>query len=180
MIFGDPYRFAIWAEYVSQWSDSYKNGLFYLIVNGNLYPADIRTSTLSADLYEITDEDCALVPFPENRDIFTLPTKEAFDTLFNLACPEPSDEDEYPDQVFDYCIKSSNVSSFGGCFFAVANDSSMRIIGGQTEHLIKDEGAEKNTWKYVANPIIEDVILPKDEIKEIIMQVKGYADFLKK
>lgn len=180
MIFGNPYRFAIWADYVPQWSDSYKNGLFHLIVNGNFYPADIRTSTLSADLYEITDEDCALVSFPENREIFTLPTKEAFDSLFNLAYPEPSDEDEYPDQIFDYCIKSSNVSSFGGCFFAVANDSSLRIIGGQTEYLIEDESAEKNIWKCVDNPIIEDVIISKDEIKKIIMQVKEHAGFLLK
>lgn len=28
MIFGDPYRFAIWIEYVPQWGDSIKNGFF--------------------------------------------------------------------------------------------------------------------------------------------------------
>ncbi|WP_239954914.1 immunity 42 family protein [Pantoea sp. Z09] len=178
MIFGDPYRFAIWTDYIPQWSESYENGLFYLLINGNLYPDDIRTSTLSTDLYEITGKDCALVSHPENREIFTLPKKEAFEALLNLAYPEPSEDDEYPEQVFDYCITSSNVSSFGGCFFAVANEGSLRIIGGQTEHLIKDESGEKNVWGCINNPNIEDITISKDEINEIIMQVKEFADSL--
>ncbi|WP_309297156.1 Imm42 family immunity protein, partial [Enterobacter hormaechei] len=41
MIFGNPYRFAIWTDYIPQWGESYKNGLFHLIINGNLYPHNI-------------------------------------------------------------------------------------------------------------------------------------------
>lgn len=40
MIFGNPYHFAIWTELVPQWSESYKNGLFHLVINGSLYPDD--------------------------------------------------------------------------------------------------------------------------------------------
>ena len=28
MIFGDPYRFAIWVELIPEWSETHKNGFF--------------------------------------------------------------------------------------------------------------------------------------------------------
>ncbi|WP_166873345.1 immunity 42 family protein [Enterobacter sp. Ap-1006] len=180
MIFGDPYRFAIWTEYVPQWGGAIKNGLFYLVINGNLYPGDVRTSTLFSDLYEIIANDCALISHPQNKDIFSLPTEDAFKNLFRLAYPEPSEEDEYPEQVFDYCITSPNVSEFGGCFFAVANDVSLRIIGGITEHLVKDESEGRNIWESIAKPLLEDVTISINEINEIMFNVKEYADSLLK
>lgn len=180
MIFGDPYRFAVWVDHVPQWGEPYKNGLFYLVINGNLYPGDVRTSTLSTDLYEIIDNDCALMSRPRNDYIFQLSTEEAFKQLFDLAYPEPSEEDEYPEQVFDYCIPSSSVSSFGGYFFAVASDTSLRIIGGVTEHLVKDKNEDRNIWENINKPLLEDITIPKDEIIKIMTNVIEYADSLLK
>ncbi|HIE5389565.1 TPA: immunity 42 family protein [Enterobacter cancerogenus] len=180
MIFGNPYRFAIWMEHVPQWGETYKNGLFYLIINGNLYPRDVRTSTLSSDLLEITDNDCALISHPQNEDIFSLTKENAFKELLNLAYPEPSQEDEYPEQTFDYCITSSIVSESGGRFFAVANDKSLRIIGGVTERLVEDKSGSGNSWEYIKIPLIEDITLSKSEINIIMTDVKKYSDvFLK-
>lgn len=175
MIFGDPHRFAIWIEYIPQWSDAYKNGIFSLIINGNMYPDNINVSTLSADLYEIIDNDCSLVSQPQNKSIFGLPTIEAFNSLFNLAYPEPSEEDEYPEQNFDYCITSSNISDFGACFFAIANEDSVRLIGGKTERLVKNESEDKNYWENIKSPVIEDITLSKNEINKIINEVKEYS-----
>ncbi|HGJ5875057.1 immunity 42 family protein [Arsenophonus apicola] len=173
MIFGDPHRFAIWVEYVPQWSDSYRNGLFCLIINGNMYPDNIRVSTLSVDLYEIIDNDCALVSQPKNESIFGLSKKDAFNRLFKLVYPEPSEEDEYPEQDFDYCVMSSNVSDSGCCFFVVADEYLVRIIGGKTEQLVESE--DGNYWEHIEQPIIEDVILSKDEINKIINDVRDYS-----
>lgn len=178
MIFGNPYRFAIWADYVPHWGESYKNGLFYLIINGNLYPKDIRTSTLSSDLYEITDDNCALVSHPKNYDIFSLPTKSAFKRLSDLAYPKSTKEDEYPEQIFDYCITAPNVNNSGGCFFAVANDKSLRIIGGVTERLVVDSSKEKNVWECIDRPKLEDITLSRYEINEIIINIKKYKSSL--
>ncbi|MEB6380842.1 immunity 42 family protein [Leclercia adecarboxylata] len=178
MIFGNPYHFAIWTEFVPQWSESYKNGLFHLIINGKLYPDDIRTSTLSSDLYEITDSDCALISQPQNDEIFYLSTETAFKRLFDLAYPQPSEQDEYPEQIFDYCIISSNISSRGGCFFAVSNDTSLRIIGGMIQHLVKDESEDKNVWEYIKKPLLQDVIILKHDLNEIMINVRQYADSL--
>lgn len=180
MIFGNPYRFAIWTDYVPQWGESYKNGLFYFIINGNFYPGDVRTSTLSSDLYEIIDSDCALMSHPQNNAIFSLSTDDAFNRLYDMAYPEPSEEDEYPEQIFDYCISPPNISSFGGYFFAVANDTSLRIIGGVVEHLVKYADEGKNVWENVNQPLIEDITISRDEINEIMAEVKEYASSLLK
>lgn len=178
MIFGNPYNFAIWTEHVPQWGEHYKNGLFYLVINGNLYPGDVRTSTLSSDLYEIIDNDCALISQPQNEEIFSLSTENAFKCLFDLAYPEASEDNEYPVQKFDYCITSPNISSFGGYFFAVANDTSLRIIGGVTERLVKNGIEERNIWKKINKPLLEDIFISKNEINEIMVRVKEYADSL--
>lgn len=178
MIFGDPHRLAIWTEYVPEWSGGYKNGLFYLVINSNMYPEKIRVSTLSVDLFEIIDSDCALVSQPRNDQIFGLSTKEAFNKLFNLAYPESSADDEYPEQNFNYCITSSNISDSGCCFFALSNETSVRIIGGKTERLIRDEMEDKNYWETIKQPIIEDVIISKNEIETIIKEVKEYSQYI--
>jgi hypothetical protein len=178
MIFGNPYHFAIWTDFVPGWSELYKNGLFHLIINGKLYPYDIRTSTLSSDLYEITDNDCALISQPQNDEIFYLPTEIAFKRLFDLTYPEPSEQDEYPEQIFDYCITSSNISSCGGCFFAVANDISLRVIGGVIQQLVKDESDEKNVWEYIKKPLLQDITILKHDLNEIMSNVREYADSL--
>lgn len=174
MIFGNPYRFAVWVEIIPEWSGDFKNGLFYLIVNGNMYPGDIRTATLSADLYELIEDGCALVSHPRNDDIFALPAKDAFDSLYKLAHPESLD-DEYPDQVFDYCIASTNVSGFGGCFFAVADQDNLRIVGGAVERLVKSSTDDVGYWESVDDPKIEDVILSREEINKIVSGLKEYA-----
>ncbi|HCQ7773906.1 TPA: immunity 42 family protein [Enterobacter kobei] len=176
MIFGNPYRFAIWTDYIPQWGESYKNGLFHLIINGNLYPHNIRTSTLFSDLLEITDNDCALISHPQNEDIFSLSTEHAFKELLNLAYPEPSQEDEYPEQTFDYIITSSNISESGGRFFAIADGKSLRIIGGVTERLVEDRSGNGNRWEYINKPFIEDITLSKKEVDIIMADVKKYAE----
>lgn len=178
MIFGNPYHFAIWTDFVPGWSELYKNGLFHLIINGKLYPDNIRTSTLSSDLYEITDSDCALISQPQNDEIFYLPTEIAFKRLFDLTYPEPSEQDEYPEQIFDYCITSSNISSCGGCFFAVSNDISLRVIGGVIQQLVKDESEEKNVWEYIKKPLLQDITILKHDLNEIMSNVREYADSL--
>ncbi|WP_042820502.1 immunity 42 family protein [Yersinia wautersii] len=176
MIFGDPYRFAIWVECIPQWSDSYKNGFFYFFVNGNMYPDDIRTSTLFIDFYDVLDEKNALISLPCNDEIFNAPTNEAFDSLFKLAYPESTQDDEYPDQVFDFYASSTIINDSGAYFFAVSNESLVRIIGGKITKLV-DRNNEK-VWENIDRPLIEDITIPKNEISDIITRLKEYSTSL--
>jgi len=176
MIFGDPYRFAIWVECIPQWSDSFKNGFFYFFVNGNMYPDDVRTSTLSVDLYDVIDDKHAFISLPRSDEIFNTPTNEAFDALFKLAYPESIEDDEYPDQLFDFCSSSTIINESGAYFFAVSNEDSVRIIGGKISQLV--DGEDRRVWENIEKPLIEDVVITKNEIREIIAELKDYSNAL--
>ncbi|WP_369690902.1 Imm42 family immunity protein [Phytopseudomonas flavescens] len=151
-----------------------KNGLFYFIVNGNLYPKDIRVATLSTDCFEVIEDGSALISFPENNDTFTLPADEAFNRLYSLAYPEPSADDEYPEQMFDYYITPTNISESGGCFFAVANECDLRIVGGTVECLLEDSVKGVHYWGKIKDPKIEEVVVSKEEMNRITSDLNKY------
>lgn len=176
MIFGDPYRFAIWIECIPQWSESYKNGFFYFFVNGHMYPEDLRISTLSVDVNDVIDEKNALLSFPCNDDIFKATTIEAFNALFKLTYPESTQDDEYPEQVFDYCASPAIINESGSYFFAVSNESSVRIVGGKITELV--DGQNGRAWEDIEQPKLEDITIPKKEISEIITSLKKYSSDL--
>ncbi|MGY3095498.1 immunity 42 family protein [Pantoea agglomerans] len=176
MIFGDPYRFAIWIECIPQWSESYKNGFFYFFIDGHMYPEDIRTSTLFVDIYDVIDEKNALLSFPCNDEIFKATTTEAFNSLFKLTYPESTQDDEYPEQVFDFCASPTIINDSGAYFFAIANESSVRIVGGKITELVS--GDNGRTWVDIEQPNLEDITIPKKEISEIIASLKKYSSDL--
>jgi len=173
MIFGDPYRFAIWIECIPQWSESHKNGFFYFFINGHMYPEDIRTSTLYVDVYDVIDEKNALRSFPCNDKIFKAPAIEAFNALFKLTYPESTQDDEYPEQVFDFCASPTIVNDSGAYFFAIANEISVRIVGGKITKLV--DGVGGRVWEDIDQPLIEDITIPKNEINEIITSLNRYS-----
>lgn len=117
MIFVDPCRFGIWVECIPPWSQIYKNGFFYFFVNGNMYPSDIRTSTLDVDFNDITDGENALTSLPCDDGIFNASKEDAFNYLFRLAYPEATQEDECPVENFDFCASITIIKESGAYFF---------------------------------------------------------------
>ena len=179
MIFGDPYRFAIWIECIPQWSESYKNGFFYFFINGHMYPEDIRTTTLFVDVYDVydvIDEKNALVSFPCNDELFKDTTNEFFNALFKLTYPESTPDDEYPEQVFYFCASPTVINESGAYFFAISNESLVRIVGGKITELV--DGENGRTWEDIEQPNLEDITIPKKEITEIIASLKKYSSDL--
>lgn len=176
MIFGDPYRFAIWVEHVPQWGEFYKNGLFYFVVNGHMYPDDVRTSTLNVDIYDVIDNENALITLPCNDEIFKSSTSDAFNTLMKLAYPESTEEDEYPEQVFDFCAAPAIITDTGAYFFVVSNEEFVRVIGGKVTKLVDQN--DEIVCRNIDSPLIEDVTISKNEISEIITKLKEYSTSL--
>ncbi|QIR26084.1 MULTISPECIES: immunity 42 family protein [Kluyvera] len=174
MIFGDPYRFAIWVDPVPEWSESFLNGFVYIFIKGKMFPDDIRTSTLSVDVFEIIDESSPLVSFPVNEDIFNLKADVAFSSLMSLAYPESSSEDEYPDQKFDFCINIPNVNASGMQLFAVSNGIDIKILGAKTEQLVENLATGKNEWEEIDDVLAESVVIPNVEIDNILSSLKEY------
>lgn len=175
MVFGDPYRFAIWVDSVSEWGESFPNGLLYILINGKMFPDEIRTSTLSVDAFELINESNPLVSLPVNAEIFNLSASEAFISLMSLAYPEPLNDDDYPDQIFDYCINSSDVNLSGMRLFAVSDGLNTKIFGAKTDELLPVAGTERNEWKKIENVLVEETIISNNEIVKIINAFREYV-----
>lgn len=173
MLFGDPYRFAIWIEHVPQWGDSIKNGFFYFFLNGNMYPNDIRTSTLFVDYDDVIDSENALVAMPYDDKIFNAPTDEAFKSLYEMTYPQPTPEDEYPEGIYKFKASPTIISESGAYFFAVSDKDTVRILGGKVSELV--DCGETRIWQDIKHPVIEDIILEKKEINEIISRFSEYT-----
>ncbi|QCJ68502.1 hypothetical protein C9446_00620 [Providencia heimbachae] len=176
MIFGDPYRFAIWIEHVPQWGESIKNGFFYFFLNGSMYPDDIRTSTLFVDCDDIIDPENALVALPYNDEIFNASTDKAFEYLYKMAYPQPTPENEYPDEICDFNASPTIIKESGAYFFAVSNKDFVRILGGKVSELV--DFGEKRAWEDIKHPVIEDITIEKAEIKKIISGLREYSTSL--
>lgn len=178
MIFGDPYRFAIWIEHVPQWGESIKNGFFYFFLNGNMYPNDIRTSTLFVDYDDVIDPENALVAMPYDDEIFNASTDKAFECLYKMAYPQPTPENEYPEGICKFNASPTIILESGACFFAVSNNYFVRILGGKVSELV-DYGERRN-WQDIKHPAIEDITLEKNEINKIISSFREYTTCLLK
>ena len=60
MLLGNPYKFAFLIERIPDWEKgSWKNGIMFVIINDNIYPKDVRTTTFNSEIPEILDSDSA-------------------------------------------------------------------------------------------------------------------------
>lgn len=176
MIFGDPYRFAIWIEHVPQWGDSIKNGFFYFFLNGSMYPNDIRTSTLFVDYDDVIHPENALIAMPQDDKIFNASTDKAFEYLYKMANPQPTPEDEYSEGIWKFNASPTIIQESGACFFAVSNKDLVRILGGKVSELV-DQG-ERRIWQDIKHPVIEDVTIEKSELNKIISSFREHTTSL--
>lgn len=138
-----------------------------------MYPDDIRTSTLFVDYIDVIDPGNALVALPFDEEIFNTPTEKAFKYLYEMANPQPTPEDEYPEGIGKFNVSPTIILESGACFFAVSNKDFVRILGGKVSELV--DCGERRIWQEINTPVLEDIILTKKEINEIISSFRQHT-----
>ena len=54
MLLGDPYRFAFLIERIPEWEKTgWKNGIMFVIINDDVYPKYVRTTTFNSEMPDI-------------------------------------------------------------------------------------------------------------------------------
>lgn len=135
MILGNPDKFAIIIEVVSDWNidQSFNNGVLIFSVDGKLYPGDeIVNATLNSELPHL--KDCMSNVGIDER-LFNLSKDEAFSEMYNLYSTEDWNVDA------DYCFDISPLSfTDDDCLiFAVSNGTETRILAASELKYIKAE-----------------------------------------
>lgn len=65
------------------------------------------------------------------------------------------------------------LTSLEHVFFAVSNKDFVRILGGKVSKLVDYD--ERRVWENIEHPVIEDIIIEKNEINTIISKLKEYS-----
>lgn len=181
MFFGDPYRFAIFAECIPDWnppSGSFYNGLFYYSIDGNFFPQDLRTATLCVDVNTLLDPANALYTPPVNAEVFAMPAPDAFKYLYSLAWPESTAEEEYPEGDPVYRADTENISESGASVFAVSDGKMVRILAARTQRLVQKKDSDRYEWVDEKALNIAEITLASSEIAAILDKIKNYYSSL--
>ncbi|ACA31408.1 Imm42 family immunity protein [Histophilus somni] len=92
MFFGDPYKFAIQCDIVSEWNDDYFwiNGIFNIYIEGNSVINELYTSELRFTLANITDDILGSMTQTDNINLVdNISSKQR--KLLSISSPEMED-----------------------------------------------------------------------------------------
>ena len=159
MIIGNPYKFAIIVYPIKEWSsESLRNGVLLISIDGKLFPNEIFTSTLDVEYINLKE---TLMNIPIDENLYNMKKDEAFKTIYNIVCP--SDFNIASDYRFDLSLESINDHNH---IFAVSNGESIRIMASMLYYNI---GESKHI---LANANISETFISIDEMNDIISQLK--------
>lgn len=167
MLIGNPDRFAFLIEKVPEWiSEPFINSLMYVFVNGEIFPKELRVTTLSDDLMFLLDKEAPYGMFclVNDEKLYALSDKELFAELRRLRCPWLfDDEDAEYDYRFD--LDLDELSLAGYHIFAVSGGENVRILIGFWN---EPNGVEPKDFELVnsARITLEEFTKIRDELSE--------------
>lgn len=127
MLFGNPDKFAFLIEKVPEWNDGFVNGLLYVNVNGEIFPKELYTTTLS-DVGSVFDY--AFVNPPKDERLYALSDEELFAELRKMRYNAHFTDDEDADEDYRYDIEYYEIGDWGYHIFAVSGGENVRVLIG--------------------------------------------------
>lgn len=71
MLLGNPNKFAFLIERISEWeSETWKNGIMFVIINGEIYPKNLRTTTFNSEIPGILAQNSAFINPVINEELY--------------------------------------------------------------------------------------------------------------
>ena len=120
MIIGNPDKFAILANVVKEWSDSYwRNGIFFFCIDGKLFPKEPYNVTFNSEVWRLKERLQEILTNPSiNESLFKMEKEKAFTEICKITFPENWDIDND----YQYYISPTTFGDFGYLTF-IANKS---------------------------------------------------------
>ena len=128
MLIGNPDNFALMLEIVPEWcSDNFVQGIFYVYVNGVIYPDTLRTTTLNSEIYGLLEDNSPFLNPQIDKELYNLEADELFKEICNITFPKT----ETADNNYSYSIPLVELSNAGVYLFIVASENEVKIIIGK-------------------------------------------------
>lgn len=148
MVIGDPYRLAFIVERMPKWepqNDSFRNGIMFLCVDGEVYPKDVRTTTFFSELPDILGEGSALMNVVTDKELYTMPSDKLLAHLESITYPEDIDTDND----YRFIVPFTEINDIGFNVFLLSDGENVRVLVGQSVNrrlspngFIVDDGRE--------------------------------------
>lgn len=134
MVIGDPYRLAFIVERMPIWepqNDSFRNGIMFLCVSGEVYPKDVRTTTLGCELPWLLAPESPLMNTVVDKELFALPSGELLAYLESITYPDDTDDDDDIDNDYRFVLPFEEISDRGFDVFVLSDGENVRVLVGQ-------------------------------------------------
>ena len=160
MTIGNPDKFAIIADVVKEWSDTYwYNGVFFFCINGELFPKEILNVTFNSEVWKLKElfQKILIRPLINNK-LFDMEKEKAIIEMFRIFPADWSIDDcQY------YYISPTTLGDFGYYTFMVSNDEQIRVLATKVSYII-DEGVYD-----LDNLAISETFITNGELEEIFL-----------
>ena len=134
MVIGEPYKMAFILERMNIWEppgDTFRNGIMFLCVNGEIYPKDVRTTTLGCELPWLLALESPLMNTVVDKELFKLPSDELLAYLESITYPDDTDDDDDIDNDYRFVLPFEEISDRGVDVFLVYDGENVRVLVGQ-------------------------------------------------
>ncbi|MBP3793811.1 MAG: immunity 42 family protein [Ruminococcus sp.] len=134
MVIGEPYKMAFILERMAIWEppdDTFRNGIMFLCVNGEIYPKDVRTTTFYTELPFLLAPESALMNTVVDKELFALPSSELLAYLERITYPDDTDDDDDIDNDYRFVLPFEEISDRGFDVFLVSDGENVRVLVGQ-------------------------------------------------
>ena len=164
MLIGDPDKFAFLIEKVPSWSaGGFVNGLLYVYVNGEMFPKELRTTTLSTDLFML--RGFAFENLPTDKRLYALSDNELFGELRRLRYSDYFTDDEDADEEYRFDFELPELGDCGYHIFAVSGGENVRVLIGH--------------WSGDEFTLVNSAEITFEEFNKIRDEVTRYSDNLR-
>ncbi|MCR5541959.1 MAG: immunity 42 family protein [Ruminococcus sp.] len=150
MFIGDvnyPCDFGFFIERIPEWEDdTIKNGFMFMMINSELYPKSVRTTTLSCEFADLLAENSAMKNPVIDKELYHSDSE----TLFT-AMAERTHGKDY-DALYDlsFLIPFQEITDEGWNIFIISDGDNIKLMAGRwhDEKLLYHDEIEMPAKKY--------------------------------
>ena len=162
MIIGTPYQFSIIAKVLDEWNEErqpFYNGILLFCIDGALFPKEIVTATLGADIPELKKN---LLKIIVDEKIFSKEKECAFREMYMATFPD----DNEVDNDYQYLISPTTLSDLHCFVFAVSNGKQTKILASKLDY------TENDSYYSLDGIYIAETVISNDELHKIVLALE--------
>lgn len=156
MIIGNPYKFAFLIERIPKWENSWINGIMFVIVNGEIYPKEVRTTTFNSELSDVLSADSAFINPVNDKKLYDMRKFELLSYIADITYPQ----NDAALNDYRFLIPFHEINDSGYNFFILSNGENIKIFVGR--------------WNNENIKFVDKTIISMQEYNEIKSQINAF------